>query len=735
MQQQAGSSSSQPQHGTAIRAPSPQHRQQSPYARAVSPVSSAGLVRRRVELFETPPAATSANRVHTPPKTSIRSSSPPPWPSVANSQAPSRPPTPAAQQQLADKTSSALQKQHGLPPLNPPESFAPPQHPSEVVPTQHVPPKQPAQPFVEEPPDNEFALRNPTTADEEARRLQAAAAAAAEAKAKHESFVAEQVRLMQEHERRQAEARLAEEMRIKEQLRFQLEEGGRALQRQREILDMENQQKELALQQRDVEAQQARQREEAKLELQRQQLQALRLQQERDLEAQRAKQREEAELELQHQQLLMFRQQQEQQRLWDAQQSQNQISYQQPSYQYQNQWQPTHYGPPYMNQSSGPPQPSQQTSPPIPSSQHVQPPGLQTRFRRPPDDDGDDEGGDDDDEYEDGDDQWAPARRRAAAATPSRDELRLLTECLKLTAGIKLGNDVTAYFRDVRESLYPAGDLVLASWDSSVATALESQKVFLKRETATMDPQPARGLEDCVTKRIMPTIMTRVSEAVRIRARKPPPGVPRESFVCSLATVLAVLLRETSTGDESDLRELKKRVLSPSVINEPSKALGEHESWLVQYDRAVSLGQLYTEDGRELWAALSSRFAVLATKACSDLTYDVQGLRARHNLPHDKSVAGILEFFAECARLHSQYAKSCPPDAADHRGAKQNKTPYALPGQAADKSKHKSLCCHCGRSGHADADCYFAKVPCLNCGIVGHIRPICKKPGDRKSVV
>ena len=102
------------------------------------------------------------------------------------------------------------------------------------------------------------------------------------------------------------------------------------------------------------------------------------------------------------------------------------------------------------------------------------------------DDDGDDEGGDDDDEYEDGDDQWAPARRRTAAAVPSRDELRLLSECLKLTAGIKRGTDVTAYFRDVRESLYPAGDLVLASWDSSVATALESQQVFLKRETATV---------------------------------------------------------------------------------------------------------------------------------------------------------------------------------------------------------------------------------------------------------
>ena len=319
---------------------------------------------------------------NTPPKTSVRASTPPPLPPSANP-LPSHPSTPAAQVQIIEKAPNAptptilgeitkapqQQVQNTAPStMGPPVTYAPP------TPQHYV---------VEEPPEYSHAVRHVNSVDEETRR-QLAAAAAAEAKAKHDSFVAEQVRLMAEHERRQAEARLAEEMRIKEQLNFQLEEGGKALQRQREILDMENRQRETALQlrERDVEAQQAKQREEARLELQRQQMLALRLQQERDLEAQRAKQREEAELELQHQQLLMFRQQQEQQRLWDVQQSQNQISYQQPSYQYQNQWQPTHFGPPYMNQSSGPPPPSQQTSPPIPSSQHVQPPGLQNRFRR-----------------------------------------------------------------------------------------------------------------------------------------------------------------------------------------------------------------------------------------------------------------------------------------------------------------------------------------------------------------
>jgi len=334
------------------------------------------------------------------------------------------------------------------------------------------------------------------------------------------------------------------------------------------------------------------------------------------------------------------------------------------------------------------------TVPPPPGYEYNKQGGMQRRQ----DYDGGDGGGSD---GEGNGSSTSPEPLPVAVDVPSH-ELKSLDVVLKDLPTQR--GELHVFLRDVRELIAPCGMATLNTWDSALKVAKQSQVLYLKRQSAELDPQPLAGHTNAAALKIQAALCKKVAKEVKTRARRPPENshVLRDSYIPTLATLLGFLLRHHNSGDESDKKDVVDKLEKHAACSSFDKAQESLDSILDLVDRARVLNEACVNDPRVLRGVYARTFDDLISKCADNCKYDIQRIRAELNLPHDKSISATVKYYEKAVAIMIRYSKDsvvvkAMPSVSPTAGGKG--------GNREAKFEDKRVCFKCGKPGHIATYC------------------------------
>ena len=141
------------------------------------------------------------------------------------------------------------------------------------------------------------------------------------------------------------------------------------------------------------------------------------------------------------------------------------------------------------------------------------------------------------------------------------------------------------------------------------------------------------------------------------------------------------------------------------------------EETVAQYVAELHRLSTYCNYGAFLNAALHDRF-VCGLK--SEATQKKQ--LTESDLTFTRAVEIALSMEAATTNTKQMHSSSTP-------SASVQKPAEVCKVKSSSQKKEASFrCCRCGNPDHRPSHCPFKQAKCHNCGGIGHIRPVCKKP-------